>query len=201
MILSEWFSPEIPSQFSNRNFLDFLWEVGLIKPLREELGFRILTLFPFLFFMTFRYLNREEGLFNQLKAEMKYALTLTRQGVRFPYKLHFPEDCDLVIFLVVTSIAFGLYHIPGYGCYKFVPTFVMGILLAWLFLRYGGLACIAYHIIHNSILITAEYYFLDYAFLVKFGVIPSLLFGFVFFFEYIFPIKDDGGSEMFRIRN
>lgn len=117
MILIEWFPPEVPSQFSNRAFLEFLWESGFIKPLGEELVFRILALPLFLLFITFGCLSREEGVINQLKREIKFALTLTRQGVRFPYKFQwdFPEDYDLIIFLVLTSVAFGLYHIPGYG--------------------------------------------------------------------------------------
>jgi hypothetical protein len=46
---------------------------------------------------------------------------------------------------VVSSGVFALAHVPGWGWWKFPPTFVAGIALGYLFLRSGILAAILFH--------------------------------------------------------
>ena len=94
-----------------------------------------------------------------------------------------------IIGLLLSSIAFGYTHIYGYGVFKFFPAFVMGIILGWLFLRYGVLASVSYHCIYNSILITGGFYFQENASLIRYGLIPAVLLVLVAFFEFVIPMN------------
>lgn len=49
------------------------------------------------------------------------------------------------LLLVVSSVVFGLAHVPSWGWWKFPPTFVAGLALGYLFLRSGLLAAILLH--------------------------------------------------------
>ena len=49
------------------------------------------------------------------------------------------------ILVVLSSAIFGLAHVPSWGWWKFLPTFVAGIALGYLFLRCGLLAAILFH--------------------------------------------------------
>ena len=53
------------------------------------------------------------------------------------------------ILLVVSSAVFGLAHVPSWGWWKFLPTFVAGLGLGYLFLRHGLLAAILLHFATN----------------------------------------------------
>src|SRR3990170_1239636 len=49
------------------------------------------------------------------------------------------------ILLVGSSAVFGLAHVPSWGWWKFLPTFVAGLGLGYLFLRHGLLAAVLLH--------------------------------------------------------
>ncbi len=54
--------------------------------------------------------------------------------------------------LVLASAAiFGLLHVPAWGAWKFVDTFLAGLALGYLFLRHGILASILLHLSVNSL--------------------------------------------------
>ena len=49
------------------------------------------------------------------------------------------------IFVIASSVIFGLAHVPGWGWWKFLPTFVGGLAMGYLFVRHGILAAILFH--------------------------------------------------------
>lgn len=49
------------------------------------------------------------------------------------------------VFLLLSSLIFGLAHVPAWGWWKFPPTFVAGLALGYLFLRSGLFAAILFH--------------------------------------------------------
>ena len=54
--------------------------------------------------------------------------------------------------LVLASAAiFGLLHVPAWGAWKFVDTFLAGLALGYLFLRHGILASMLLHLAVNSL--------------------------------------------------
>lgn len=50
-----------------------------------------------------------------------------------------------LVFIIFSALMFGLAHIPGWAPWKFVPTFLMGLVLGYLFVRFGLYAAIAMH--------------------------------------------------------
>ena len=48
-------------------------------------------------------------------------------------------------FMVISALIFGIAHVPSWSWWKIVPTFVGGLLLAYLFLKYGIYASIMLH--------------------------------------------------------
>ncbi|MFX0123755.1 MAG: type II CAAX prenyl endopeptidase Rce1 family protein [Candidatus Hodarchaeota archaeon] len=86
---------------------------------------------------------------------------MSKQGVRFPYRLDLTdhEDLSYILLLPLMSIVFGFVHIWGYGINKLIPTILMGFLLGGLFLRYGASSCILYHMLHNWILVIGAFFF------------------------------------------
>jgi len=64
--------------------------------------------------------------------------TITRDSSRAMIVL----SATLVVF---SAAVFGLAHIPSWGWWKFLPTFVAGIALGYVFLRSGLLAAILFH--------------------------------------------------------
>ncbi|MBI4416113.1 MAG: CPBP family intramembrane metalloprotease [Euryarchaeota archaeon] len=59
-----------------------------------------------------------------------------------------------------SAVVFGLAHVPSWGWWKFVPTFVAGLGLGYLFLRAGLVATILFHFTNNymaaALLLTTE---------------------------------------------
>jgi len=57
-------------------------------------------------------------------------------------------------FLFFSATVFGLAHVPGWDLWKFPPAFVTGLLLGYLFLRYGLHAAIVMHFLTDYFLAT-----------------------------------------------
>ena len=49
------------------------------------------------------------------------------------------------IFVLFSAIFFGAGHLSGWGAWKFVPTFLFGMLTAYLFIKYGIYATVSLH--------------------------------------------------------
>ncbi len=57
------------------------------------------------------------------------------------YKFGIPE----ITFLLISSTIFALAHVPSWGWWKFVPTFIGGLALGYLYLKYGLYLSILFH--------------------------------------------------------
>ncbi len=62
------------------------------------------------------------------------------------------------IYLLISATVFGLAHWSSWGAWKVLPAFVAGLILGYLFLRYGILASIALHFINDFISIPMGIY-------------------------------------------
>lgn len=51
----------------------------------------------------------------------------------------------MLIFLILSAFLFGLAHYDGWGAWKVIPSFVMGLFIGYLFVRYGLYAAISMH--------------------------------------------------------
>jgi Type II CAAX prenyl endopeptidase Rce1-like len=56
----------------------------------------------------------------------------------------------ILIYCIVPSIIFGLYHIPGHGLIRFFDTLILGAGFAWLALRYTFFAPVVMHYIADA---------------------------------------------------
>ena len=54
-------------------------------------------------------------------------------------------DKPVVVFLILSSVAFGLAHVPGWGVYKAVPTFLAGLIFGYAYVKKGIPASIILH--------------------------------------------------------
>lgn len=54
-----------------------------------------------------------------------------------------------IVFLLLSSVIFGLAHLTSWGIWKVIPALVAGLALGYLFLRYGIFASISLHFIND----------------------------------------------------
>lgn len=52
-----------------------------------------------------------------------------------------------VVLLIISSLVFGFAHLPGWGIWKVLPTALGGVLMGYLYIRFGVHVCIIYHFI------------------------------------------------------
>lgn len=50
-----------------------------------------------------------------------------------------------LVLLVVSALAFGFAHAPGWGSWKILPTFITGLALGYLYMRFGIHVSIVFH--------------------------------------------------------
>lgn len=72
-------------------------------------------------------------------------LFITNKYERFKSKAN-------LIYIIVPSIIFGLYHIPNHGMSRIIDTFILGVILAWLTLKYTFFAPVILHYIFDAIM-------------------------------------------------
>lgn len=58
----------------------------------------------------------------------------------------------VIIFIFFSAAMFGLAHVPGWDLWKFVPTFLFGLIAGYLFVKYGVYATIAMHFLTNYLM-------------------------------------------------
>ncbi|MDY5873129.1 MAG: zinc ribbon domain-containing protein [Candidatus Methanomethylophilaceae archaeon] len=58
----------------------------------------------------------------------------------------------MIVFVIFSAVMFGAGHLTNWGTWKFIPTFLFGLLTAYLFIRYGVYASITLHFLtdYNS---------------------------------------------------
>lgn len=59
----------------------------------------------------------------------------------------------VLIYLIVPSVIFGLYHIPGHGMIRFFDTLFLGAGFAWLALRFTFFAPVVMHYIADAMIV------------------------------------------------
>lgn len=58
-------------------------------------------------------------------------------------------------YLVLPSLAFSLYHLPNHGASRLVDTFILGLSLAWMTMRFSFFAPLVLHCIFDAMMIPA----------------------------------------------
>jgi len=171
------------------SYLEFILIHALRPAILEEFVYRFIVLGIFMLYFLDKFSEDSRG----IKEVVLDGIVLAKLGVRFPYRFNkeYFDDIAFVTGLILSSLAFASIHIWGYGWGKIPPTIVMGILLGWIFLRYGLLPSITIHFFHNFVLITSEFFFLEYELLVEFLILPGLLFIISMFFEYLYPVNSE----------
>jgi len=56
-------------------------------------------------------------------------------------------------YLIIPSVIFAAYHIPGHGLHRLADTFVIGFALAWVAFRYGVLEVVVLHLISDIMML------------------------------------------------
>ena len=77
------------------------------------------------------------------------ALILKREG-KHRYLLGGAEfEWWMVVFVLFSSVMFGMAHLDNWDTWKFFPTFLFGLAAGYIYLRYGLYATVAMHFIND----------------------------------------------------
>ncbi len=63
-----------------------------------------------------------------------------------------------IFFILLSAIIFGVAHVPGWTWWKFFPAFVAGLVLGYVYVKYGIYASITMHFLNDFSSIPAEVY-------------------------------------------
>ena len=80
----------------------------------------------------------------------------------------------MIIFVIFSALLFALGHLGGWGTWKVIPTFVFGLVTAYLFMKYGIYATITFHFLTDFML--AEEWLLGSAGVVTLSVLALAFF-------------------------
>jgi hypothetical protein len=58
----------------------------------------------------------------------------------------------MIVFVLFSAAIFAVGHLSGWGTWKIVPTFLFGLLTAYLFIKYGVYASISVHFLTDFLL-------------------------------------------------
>src|SRR3989449_9122079 len=107
-----------------------------------------------------------------------------------------PVLLPATLFLVASSVVFGLAHAPGYGIWKVLPTTVAGLAMGYLFLRHGLHAAILFRFATDVFVATAYVGGIDSALGIAmnlsffFLIVPGAGF-FAYYVLYVFRLVQD----------
>ena len=59
----------------------------------------------------------------------------------------------ILMYLIIPSIACGLYHIPGHGMIRFFDTVLLGVFFGWLALHYTFFAPVVMHYVSDAMIV------------------------------------------------
>ncbi|GEM_PF-1983535 len=62
-----------------------------------------------------------------------------------------------IVFMLISSTIFGLAHVPAWSWWKFFPTFFAGMVMAYLYLKYGIHMSILFHFLNDFWSIAGEF--------------------------------------------
>jgi hypothetical protein len=103
----------------------------------------------------------------------------------------FALEGPAVAMLVFQAVVFGAAHVPGWDLWKFPSTFITGLALGYLFLRFGLSACIVFHFLNDYL--TATILFTEqtsFPMLVIIGFYIVMVVGVVNGIRYLFVIDE-----------
>lgn len=63
----------------------------------------------------------------------------------------FKMNTTALVFIVFSAAMFGAGHLTNWGSWKFIPTFIFGLIAGYLFVKYGVYATIAMHFLTDYI--------------------------------------------------
>ncbi len=88
-----------------------------------------------------------------------------------------------VVFILLSATIFGIAHTPAWGWWKFFPTFIAGLAMAYLYLRYGMHYSILFHFVTDFMSIPMELSSTAYL-TIGFLFMTIILLGMVFTISY-----------------
>jgi len=75
-----------------------------------------------------------------------YAITKNNELPLWRYPFGgFKMNTTALIFIIFSAFMFGAGHLTNWGWWKFIPTFIFGLIAGYLFVKYGVYATIAIH--------------------------------------------------------
>ena len=113
-----------------------------------------------------------------------FALSKTTDYQRKPLKRYvlgggFEFGTKEIVFLLISSMLFGYAHLGSWDAFKIIPATVAGLMMGYLFLKFGLYASIAFHAINNLI---------GFAAIILNNQLLILILSFVLLAIYIFSI-------------
>src|SRR5256712_1782450 len=150
--------PPEPSFFSEIPQWYFLFSL-LNAPVYEELVFRVLIIgVPMMLGSLYlRATGIARGRLPTGSTRGRYVAGALRYlvGGGMSRRTPLPVLLPAALFLVASSVGFGLPHAPGYGIWKVLPTTVAGLAMGYLFLRHGLHAAILFPFAVDGFVATA----------------------------------------------
>lgn len=64
----------------------------------------------------------------------------------------FGIDRVAVFFILISAFIFGLGHVPGWAAWKFIPSFIVGLAMGYLFVKHGLFAAIGIHFLTDYLM-------------------------------------------------
>jgi len=86
--------------------------------------------------------------------------------------------------IILSAVFFGLAHVPGWDLWKFIPTFMFGLGVGYMFVKYGLYAAISMHFIFNY-LSASDWLLNDGGAMLGLAVLITALFGIPFVWVYL----------------
>jgi hypothetical protein len=178
---------ETPEELLNQTIIELVIQSGILVPILEELIFRLIF-----FGEIYWFIIKIASWRNHSLKEYSYSIKMLFLGNKFPNTTDSNKRIRIFegLLLLLNALGFAIYHIYGWGIWKFFPVIIMGLLLGIVFLRYGLLASILIHIENNLLLIVIGLALED-LYLIRTLLIPLVTIIVLYFFERFTRITTD----------
>ena len=60
----------------------------------------------------------------------------------------------VALYFIIPAVAFGFYHIPGHGFYRFPDTLILSLVFSWITLKYSFFAAIVMHCYADAMMVS-----------------------------------------------
>lgn len=89
-----------------------------------------------------------------------------------------------VVFIFFSAIMFGIAHVPGWDLWKFFPTFMVGLVMGYLFVKHGLFAAIGIHFL-TDYLSALDWIMTDGSFIMVMPLLLLILLGIPYVLIYL----------------